>query len=327
MDLKKVEYEIKSHLENGDKDQALKSIYDAIVYFARKKEFGKAEALRDKIYDIDSFALTEIVESSEIIEHEKKQSIDKNHQSIFQKLYSELTPEEGNALYFAMEEVKFSYDDVFFNQGEKNNTLYFINKGSLKLTHKKDGEDIFINELNPGHIGGGESFFQTSVCTNTLVGSSEGSLHSLSRNNLDRLKSQYPGLEPKLKDFSYTIKSTSQVLKERGVNRRVHKRIPSKGVIVFQILSASGKSIGKVLKGKLSDVSAGGLSFYFTTSNEKNVKLLLGRDLMMKFIVPETKNRSEIKKQGKVLSVLPQMNHEYSIHLKFDSVLDPKYLI
>jgi CRP-like cAMP-binding protein len=327
MDLKKLEHEIRTYLDNGNKDKAVGAVYEAVVFFAKKKEFAKAEALRDKIYEIDPLALTEIVESAEVIEREKNDAIDKNHQSIFKTLYSELTPEEGNALFFSMKEEAFGSNDVFFKQGEKNRHLYFVNKGSLKILHKKDNEDIFIREVVPGSIAGVESFFKTTVCTNTLTGSSRGVCHVLDKDRLDKLKEEFPGLEPKLRDFAYTLKTTSTLVQEKGVNRRIHKRFSTRGAIVFQILSASGKSIGKVLKGKLSDVSSGGLSFYFTTSNERNVKLLLGRDLMMKFIIPESKNRVDIKKKGKVLSVLPQMNHEYSIHLKFDTLLDPKFLM
>jgi CRP-like cAMP-binding protein len=327
MDLKKLEHEIRTYLENDNKDKAVTAVYEAVVFFAKKKEFAKAETLRDKIFEIDPLALTEIVESAEVIEREKKDAIDKNHQGIFKNLYSELTPEEGNALFFSMKEEAFESGEVFFQQGEKNRSLYFVNKGSLKIIHKKDNEDLFIREVAPGYIAGVESFFKTTVCTNTLTGSSRGVCHVLDRERLENLKDEFPGLEPKLKDFAYTLKSTSSLVQEKGVNRRIHKRFETKGAIVFQILSASGKAIGKVLKGRLSDVSSGGLSFYFTTSNEKNVKLLLGRDLMMKFIIPEAKNRVDLKKRGKVLSVLPQMNHEYSIHLKFDSLLDPKYLM
>ncbi|MCB9481566.1 MAG: cyclic nucleotide-binding domain-containing protein [Desulfobacteraceae bacterium] len=327
MELKKLEHQIRTHLENGNKDRAVRAVYEAVIYFAKNKEFTKAEALRDKIYEIDPLALTEIVESAEIIEREKNDAIDKNHQSIFKKLYTDLTSEEGNALFFSMKEEQFSSDDVFFRQGEKNKNLYFVNKGSLKIIHKKDQEDIFIREVTPGNIAGTESFFKTTVCTNTLVGSSQGSCHVLNKERLDKLKEEFPGLEPKLRDFAFTLKTSSALLQEKGVNRRVHKRFSTNGAIVFQILSASGKSIGKVLKGRLSDVSSGGLSFYFTTSNERNVKLLLGRELMMKFIIPESKNRVDIKKKGQVLSVLPQMNHEYSIHLQFDNLLDPKFLM
>jgi CRP-like cAMP-binding protein len=327
MDLKKIEQEIKAHIDAGNTEKAVRIVYEAVVHFAKEKQFTTAEALRDKIYDIDPLALTEIVEAAEIIELEKNESIDKNHQGIFKDLYSDLTPEEGNAIFFAMEEVTFSSGDNFFSQGHKNNELFFVDKGSLKLLHQKGKENIFIEDVKPGNIAGTESFFKTSVCTTSLVGDLEGSLHVLKKNKLDRLAEEYPGLSPKLQDFAYRLKSTSDLLKEKGLNRRVYKRFKTNGAIVFQILSGSGKAIGKVLKGKLSDVSAGGLSFYFTTSNERNVNLLLGRDLMMKFIIPESRNRTELKKKGQVLSVLPQMNHEYSIHLKFDSILDPKYML
>lgn len=325
MDLKTINKDVKALVKDGENEKAISLLFEAIIFFAKKKEFKTAENLREMIYEIDPLSLTEIVEASEIIEKEKNDSIDKKHQGVFLKLYEDLTPEEGNALFFAMEEHGFDSDSVFYKQGEINNKLYFVNDGSLKLVHEKGRETIFIDEVKPGEIGGKESFFKTTMSTYSLVGDSKGKVHSLKRESLDKLNNDFPGLEPKLKDFSVN-KSTTSVIKEKGLNRRIYKRFKSEGTIVFQILSASGKAIGKVLKGRLADVSSGGLSFYFTTSNERNVKLLLGRDLLMKFILPETKNPVEIKKKGLVLSVLPQMNHEYSIHLKFYSNLDPKHL-
>jgi len=327
MDLKKLELQVKQYMDMDNKEKAVQLIFNAIVKSAKEKKFITAEALRDKIYEIDPLALTEIVESAEIIEREKNQSIDKNHQNIFKALYTELTHEESNALFFAMKEESCRISEAVFQQGEPNNALFFVNKGSLKLIHQKGKEKIFIGSVGPGDIEGIESFFKTTLCTTSLIVDSDADIHILRRAKLDRLREEFPGLEPKLKDFAYRAKSTSDLLREKGLNRRIYKRFQTKGAIVFQILSASGKAIGKVLKGNLSDVSAGGLSFYFTTSNERNVKLLLGRELLMKFIIPESKNRTEIKKRGRVLTVLPQMNHEYSIHLKFETLLDPKYLV
>ncbi len=322
MDLKKIEQEIESKMEAGEKEEALHIVYNAVLSFARSKDFQKAEYLRDKIYEIDSLALTEIVESTEIIEHEKKDAIDKGHQNIFKNLYDSFAPEEGNAFFFALEEIHFSTGDYFLKQGEMNDSLYFLDKGTLKLIHQKGKEELFIKDVNPGEIGGVDSFFKTTVCTNSLIADSNGSLHFLKKSVLDSMQDKFAGMKPKIREYAQSMQNTLSALEKSGINRRVFKRLPSNGMIVFQILSSSGKAIEKVLKGRLADISGGGLSFYFTTANKKNVNLLLGRDLVMKFVLPEYIDNSEFKKKGRVLSVLQHMHHEYSIHLKFDKIFD-----
>ena len=80
--LKKIETteedQLKQHLKSvdelvgkNDKEAAVKLLFDLTVKYARGKNFTQAEVLREKLYEVDSMALTEIVKSGEIIEEKK----------------------------------------------------------------------------------------------------------------------------------------------------------------------------------------------------------------------------------------------------------------
>ena len=75
--------------------------------------------------ELDPMALTEIVDSAEIIEAEKATTIDDDHQTIWTKLYDSLTLEEGNSFYQKLKQREFPPGKVLTQQGKINNTLFF----------------------------------------------------------------------------------------------------------------------------------------------------------------------------------------------------------
>jgi hypothetical protein len=103
-DLSKQKAMLDKYIKQENKEAALKLIFDLIERCVQEKDFAEAETLRDRIYDVDPMALNEIIRSGEIIEEAKSESIDEGHRNIWSKLYSTLTTEEANALYFAMKE-------------------------------------------------------------------------------------------------------------------------------------------------------------------------------------------------------------------------------
>ena len=66
-------------IAEGDTDAAVKLLYEMIIQNARAKDFPKAEKLRERLLEVDSMALNEIISSAEIIEEEKTQALDSIH--------------------------------------------------------------------------------------------------------------------------------------------------------------------------------------------------------------------------------------------------------
>lgn len=62
---------IEEFVSHGEKDKAVQYIFNEIVNAANRKDFTQAEALRDKLFEVDSMALSEIIKAGEIIEQAK----------------------------------------------------------------------------------------------------------------------------------------------------------------------------------------------------------------------------------------------------------------
>jgi len=56
----------------GKTQHAVKLLFELIVAYAKAKNFPKAEALREKLFEVDAMALNEIIKAAEIIEEEKR---------------------------------------------------------------------------------------------------------------------------------------------------------------------------------------------------------------------------------------------------------------
>ena len=124
---------IEQYLSEGNQDAAVKALFDLIVECAKKKDFVKAEALREKLFEVAPMALNEITKSGDIIDEEKSQSIDDTHRETWSELYSTLTTEEANELYFALKENVFEAGKIIFNIGDEDNRLYLYESGDVKM--------------------------------------------------------------------------------------------------------------------------------------------------------------------------------------------------
>jgi CRP-like cAMP-binding protein len=327
VDLSQQEKLVDQYVKQDNKEGAVKLLFDLIVTYAKKKDFAKAEVLREKLYEIDSMALNEIVRSGEIIEEEKSESIDQDHLVIWSKLYDTLSGEEANALYYAMKEAAYDVDETIFEQGERNSNLYFINQGQLKLVYSEGGGEVLLKTLSTGHIAGEDTFFFESVCTTSMITLSRVKLNFLEKDALSKWGDEFPGLESRLNDYCRKLKRVRDLLKAKNLDRRSQKRVNVSGKGMIQLLGASGKPLGRAFKGELSDISVGGLSYTIRISKKETARLLLGRKMNIKFVLPVQGSKQRIDKNGTAIGVRSYPFDDYSIHIKFDKLLDEKLLL
>jgi len=320
-DPEKQERLVDTYVQRKRTEEAVELLFQLIVHYAKEKNFIKAESLREKLLEVDSMALTQIIHSAEIIEQEKSESIDSNHMEIWSKFYNTLTPEESNIFYSGLTKKDYYADEVIFKQGDKNNKLWFINRGRLKLSYSQKGVEKLINTIGPGSLAGEDTFFSISLCTTSLIALSRVSLNYLDMDTYTKWQNDFPNLATKIETYCSNLIKNHKLLEEKGINRREHRRIRLGGTILFQVLDASGKPIAKAFKGNLSDISVGGLSFFIKTSNRKNALMLLGRKLNVKFSLPSEKTGLETKKRGTITGVIDHLFKDYSIHMKFEKQL------
>jgi len=310
------------NIANGDTDAVVQSLFKAIVKSAREKNFKKAEQLREQMLEVDPMALDEIISSAEIIEEEKSQALDPIHMQIWSNLYDLLDTEEKNELYYALQDAVLEINQPVFLQGKLDTNLYFINQGQLKMIYQDKAGDVLLYSLGPGQLAGQENFFSNTVCTTSLVTLSNVNLKYLEKRTLLKWKNELPGLEQKLIDFCAAFPSATALLQSKKMDRRGLERIKISGKGLIKLLNRAAEPIGKTFKGHLSDISVGGLSFEIRISKEETARLLLGRKISVAFNYTKRIPNISIDQIGTIVGVYPFPFEDYSIHVKFDKMLD-----
>lgn len=309
---------VDQYLSDGNKDAAVKLLYDLIVGHAKQRDFLKAESLRDKLLDVAPMALKEISDSGDIIDDEKSRAIDQNHRNTWAEFYGGFTPEEINALYFAMKEKKYNEGDVITSVGGADTDMYFLDRGQIDMVFIKD-DSKSLKILEPGDIAGEDTFFyHTAVRTVTLIAKTKVQTHSLDRKHFELLNEKYPAIEQKLTDYCNKAGRASEILLKKGMNRRRNLRKKLNGKVGIQLLNSSGAPAGKPFIGALYDISISGLSFTFRLSNNEVAHKLLGAKIKTQLVVPEAGSSKRIEQIGKVVGIGYHVLSDHSIHVRFD---------
>ena len=313
---------IGQYLQENNTAAAVQLLVELIIKKAKEKNFAQAEGLRDKLIEIDSMAVNEIVKTGEIIETEKASAIDEDHLEIWSDLYERLTADETNALFYGMKLAEYPANHMIYKQGEMRSRLYFVDEGRLKMFYRQADKAILLKNLESGDFFGEDTFFfSDAFCTTSVITDSAVKLYVLLQSDLDKLKSKAPGLESKLNDFCVSRESVADLLQAKSLERRVDKRLNLPGKVVVQMLNDANQPAVKPFRAELLDISVSGLAFLMKTT-QKASTLLLGRNLNMKLTFEELKSDIEISRVGSVVAVNREPFHEYVVHAEFSKNLN-----
>jgi CRP-like cAMP-binding protein len=312
-------------LKENNTGEAVRILSDLAISCARKKQFQKAEQYRDRLYDVDEMALTNIIRVNEIIEEEKSQGIDVDHRQLFSALYELLPPHQANALFYVLEEINVPSGEVLRKQGDTSDSLFFLNTGKLSVTYKQNGRTTFLGSLEPGTFFGVDTFFSNSICTVSITAHSSAKLFELHREVFRELVKEHAGIQAILRDFCSKNDTIATLIKQQELDRRRLKRENLMGKALIQLLDNAGKLIGKPLRVELHDISSGGTSFMLRISQEEKASLMLGRKLVIQFSSATASPPLKFQKKGIIVAVSPSTFDDYSFHIKFDSELMPRF--
>ena len=312
---------LEDFIQTDNKAGALQLLLDLVTFYAQKKDFRKAETFRDKLYDIDPMAISEIVRANEILAAEKNQGIDPVHKEVWSRLYESLTVEDGNALYYAFEEITVPPDEYIFRQGEVCASLFFVVQGMMKAACQQGPREVLIGQLGPGSVIGVDTFFSNSICTTSVSALTTSKLSKLDKSALATWQPDSPGIEAGLKRFCLKNDAMAGLRLKRGMDRRSEVRKKLRGMAAIQFLDNAGALIGKPLRAELGDISSGGLSFLFKIPSSKKARHLLGRWLVIQLRSAVQTHPFKIQKKGIIVAVTPQPFDDYLFHVRLDSNL------
>jgi len=312
---------VQNYLDQGDKEAAIKLLFEIVVVYARAKNFKAAEAMRSRIFEIDEMALHEIVRSGEIIEEEKRQIIDRFHRATWANLYEKLSVEEANTLYFSLTKVTYKPGETIFKVGEWKPRLYFINRGRAKVVYFQDGKEIFLKTVEPGQLAGDDTFFSYSLCGVTMIALSAMEVMYLESQALKAWKSSSPVLETKLQSFVSHSQKIADLLKAREIDRRRWNRVNPGGDATVQLMDSSGNPVGKSFKVELCDLSRGGVCLFVRITKRETASLLFGKRLHMTYVHHDMDSSKAIDQKGTVVAVHLCPFEDCAVHVKFDALL------
>ena len=326
--LARQEQQVDRFIKDGQQRSAVELLYELIVAYAKAKDFAKAESLRERLMRVDDLALSEIVNSAEIIEEEKAVAIDPYQRGLWKNLYNSLTAEERNAFYYAVKHITFNPDQSIIKQGMLNDKLFFVNKGRLKLLCRQGDKENYIKQINMGEVVGYDTFFDISVCTSSVITLSSVKLSYLDRGAIRKLAEQFPGVESKIRDFCFkTGGNISDILQKKEVERRRFTRYKISGRITTQLLDKNAKPVGRPFHGHAEDISEGGVSYFIKCSQEEAARFLLGRPAEIKISFLKSGDNMMAKAEGVIVGVKYRLFNDYTVHLRFSKLFPEQKII
>jgi len=308
---------IQQLVEQGETQEAVTLLTQMAVDAANNHNFNKADELRNRLYEVDSMALSAIVSVNEAIETAKSKFLEDNRGGLWQRFIKELPKEEGNAFLFALTEAELPADHLVLTQGKANDRLNFVSQGQLKVFYESETKQVMIRQLGPGHVLGEDTFFSVNVCTLSSATLTRVRLSYLTRERYDILTKQFPLFPEHLQKICLSGKKTYDLLRQKGIDRRQYKRVNYQTKLWFQVLSSgSHQALMKPMAGELWDISKTGLSYYFQHKNPTTVRNLLGKTLGLRFNLAVKGHLKEVSLTGVVQGVQNHPLDEYSVHVQ-----------
>ncbi|MBM9604625.1 cyclic nucleotide-binding domain-containing protein [Desulfopila inferna] len=307
--------------DSEDKGILIKKLFDEIEAAAKSRDFKSAEALREKLLETDATALTEIIKSAEIIEQEKAAGIDKDHLAIWDSLYSTLTQEEKNGLFYSMKRVVVPPKKIILSHGAYNTRLFFIDQGKVTIIFPRKGKNTVLAQLGKGNILGEYSFTSISLCSATAVSHTEVVLYCLENSATDSWHEELPGLYEKIIDFCIKHGSLEDISRWKSMEKRNKPRYPLSGPLKGSLLDKEGNKTETYFRGMLTDISVEGCAFEIKLSKKATARALLARHLLLQVTFEVNDSPVEFEMVGKVVKVTFFMHNDYCIHIMFDKSL------
>jgi len=302
-------------------EESIKRLFDQIKAAAQKMDFQHAENLREKLLEQYPSALSEIIKSAEIIEEEKVAGIDPHHLDVWDDLYSTLTQEEKNGLFYALKRVVVPPRKIILSHGAYNTRLFFIDSGKVTIIFPRKGKNTVLAQLGKGNLLGEYSFTSISLCSATAVSHTEVVLHYLENAATDEWPEKLPGLYDKIVDYCIKCGSLEDISRWKSLEKRNKPRYSVSGPVKGRLLSREGRKTETSLRGVLSDISLEGCAFEVKLSKKEIARALLGRNLLLNFSFEIDGERFGFERIGKVVKVSFYMHNDYCMHMQFDKTI------
>ena len=304
--------------------EVVKTFYNAIVRYAGRKDFVRAEQLRDTMMEVVPNAVAEIVKAGEIIEKEKTAAMDFEKIKPWAPLFNKFTAGEAVAFYYLLKTMTVKKHQRVFQQGDCDNRLYFIESGKLKLScfDKQVKKNVTVANLSQGDICGVETFFTHTTHTTTLIVIEDAGLTFLDKKTYQQLLVEHPAIEAKLVGFCETHQKKINLQNNNGLFRRAHPRFQTALTGKIQRIDSKGNLVDPASPVTIADISMGGLCCMAANLGVGEAANLHQSMAQVSFSYHKYDIVHEMTKVAEVVSVRFLPFGESSVHLRFKTPLD-----
>ena len=309
-----------------NKAELVQKLYADIQIAAKEKNFQHAEALRERLMQVDSMALPEIIGSAELIEQAKASGMDSEHLAIWDSLYSTLSQGERNCLFYSMKKIVLPPKKIILSHGAYNTRLFFIDQGKVTIIFPRKGKNTVLAQLGRGNLLGEYSFTSIALCSATAVTHTDVKLYCLENKATDTWHDEYPGLYGKINDFCIKHGSLEDIDRWKSLEKRDKPRHSISGPLKGYLLDRDGKKTETYFRGDLSDISLDGCAFEIKLSKKATARALLARHLLLEFAFDIDGKPVEFEMTGKIVKVSFFMYNDYCIHIKFTKAIKKSIL-
>lgn len=313
------EANVEQYIQAGKTEKAIELLYQLAVASAKKGFFQKSETYRDRLYEVDSMALSRIVAVNEVIEKQKSRLMPPDYHKLWAPFFEKLSEEEANAFFFSLKKAEVDSERIILMQGKPNDRLFLVQQGQLKAVYMDQEKELLLRRFDSGDIFGEDTFFSVNVCTATIKTMTPVRLSYIKYSDLEQLEKKYESLAANLKNICKPGQSLTDVIRKKGIDRRSFKRFNLHCKVRFQLLETDNpKALNRSIAAELWDISKRGLSFYFHSKNREAVRNLIGRPLGVKFNLNIDGENKTIAATGVVQGVDSHPLEEYSVHLQLN---------
>ncbi len=297
--------------------QDVKQLFVEIEEAARKKDFVKAEELREKLIESDPTALTEIIRSAETIEKEKTLGLDLKHLAIWGNLYKGLDEEETNCLFYNLKKVVVPPKKRILAQGGYNTRLYFIENGTVSVVSQKGEKNTVVAQLGVGDMLGEYTFTMISLCSATVVSDNEVHLRYLENSATDRWHQDFPGLYEKLTSFCAEYGQINIIESRQNKEEEKLEIFQIEGKVVAHLINNKGEKTDTYFRGALTEIHTRGCCFEFKSSKRETARALLAKNLYLSLSCKQEDEKPTFSVTGKITRVTFQLHNDYSAYVTF----------
>ncbi|BHH82597.1 cyclic nucleotide-binding domain-containing protein [Desulforhopalus sp. 52FAK] len=321
------EQAIRNYLSKGEQQEGVRLLMLLIEQTARKRNFPQAEMLKEWLAEIDKTDVSNTLRAGEIIAREKIASIDKSHLEVWSDLYDALSSEEFSEVFEHLEHRKYATESPIVEQGEEQNALFFVNSGEVKIYYRDEGDDFLITTMESGEIFGADAFFEPSIWTMSVASVGDSDVSLLPVDVLQQWNKDFPELEEKLLNFCEQFERVESLIIKSSRDRRLHKRHQIQSKVKMTLIDTRGRSTGINAEAQFIDISQGGLACTIELEHKSSLRQLLGRTARIELPTGDTRDTLP-SVTGTIVSVktCKGTHNEYSVHLKFDVLLETQQL-